>query len=67
MSSTDQSNEGENLVAATIDAAEDIRDPLDRIVEDAATHPGAPFAPDVISCWWSRGRSSVCAITVLTR
>jgi hypothetical protein len=48
MSSTDQPIEGENLVAATIDAAEHIRDPLDSIVENAATDPGAPFAPGVL-------------------
>src|SRR5215831_18892233 len=48
MSSADQPIERENLVAATIGAAEDIRDPLDGIVEKAATDPGAPFAPDVL-------------------
>src|SRR5262249_16893934 len=52
MSSADQPIERENLVAATIGAAEDIRDPLDGIVEKAATDPGAPFAPDVLE----RGR-----------
>jgi hypothetical protein len=40
--------ESENLVAAAIDAAEDIRDPLDGLVEKTAIDPGAAFAPDVL-------------------
>ena len=42
----DETNEPENLIAAAIDAAEDIRDPLEGLVERTATDPGAPFAPD---------------------
>jgi hypothetical protein len=41
-------SEPENLIAAAIDAAEDIRDPLDGLVEKTATDPGAPFTPDAI-------------------
>jgi len=44
-------NEGqtnENLIAACIDAAEDIRGPLEGLVEKAATDPGAAFAPEVL-------------------
>jgi hypothetical protein len=41
-------DEPEDLIAATIDTAEDIPDPLDGLVEKAATDPGAPFAPDVL-------------------
>ena len=37
----------EEAVAAAIDEAEEVRDPLDGLVESAATDPGAPFAPDV--------------------
>jgi hypothetical protein len=48
MSSTDHLNEPKNLVAAAIEAAEEIRDPLDGIVEKTATNPGAPFAPDAL-------------------
>ena len=44
----DQTSESENLVAAAIDAAEDIRDPLEGLVERTATDPGAPFQPDVL-------------------
>jgi hypothetical protein len=41
-------NKPENLIAAAIDAAEDIRDPLVGLVERTATDPGAPFAPDAL-------------------
>jgi hypothetical protein len=46
--STDDPSGPENLIAAAIDAAEGIRDPLDGLVEKAAADPGAPFAPDVL-------------------
>ena len=42
------SSERASLIAAAIDAAEDIRDPLDGLVERTATDPGAPFVPDVL-------------------
>jgi hypothetical protein len=48
MSSTDNLVEPENLITAAIDAAEDIRDPLDGLVEKTATDPGAPFAPEAL-------------------
>jgi hypothetical protein len=38
----------ENQIAATIEGAEDIRDPLDGLVEMTAADPGAPFAPEVL-------------------
>ena len=44
----DDTKEPENLIAAAIDAAEDIRDPLEGLVEKTATDPGAPFAPDTL-------------------
>ncbi len=40
--------EPKNLVAAAIDAAEEIRDPLDGLGEKTAADPGAPFAPDAV-------------------
>jgi hypothetical protein len=46
--STDTPSEPENLIAVAIDAAEDIRDPLDGLVEKTATDPGAPFTPDAL-------------------
>ena len=42
------SEEAKKLITAAIDAAEDIRDPLDGLVERTATDPGAPFAPDTL-------------------
>jgi hypothetical protein len=47
MSSTDPI-EPKNLVAEAIEAAEDIRDPLEGIVEQTATDPSAPFALDAL-------------------
>lgn len=44
-----QPNEPEDLIAAAINAAEDIRSPLDGRVEQTATDPGAPFASDVLA------------------
>jgi hypothetical protein len=40
--------ETKDQVAAAINAAEELRDPLDGILERTATDPGAPFAPDVL-------------------
>jgi len=48
MNSTDNPGEPENLIAAAIDAAEDIRDPLDGLVEKTAADPGAPFAHEAL-------------------
>ena len=39
----------EAMIAAAIGAAEDIRDPLEGLVERTATDPGAPFAPDALA------------------
>jgi hypothetical protein len=47
--STDNSAETKNLIAAAIDAAEEIHDALDGLVEKTATDPGAPFAPDALA------------------
>ena len=46
--SPDHPLEPENPIADAIDAAEDIRDPLDRLVERTAADPGAPFAPEAL-------------------
>src|SRR6266478_8033678 len=43
-------SETEDTIADAIDAAEEIRDPLDELVEKAAADPGAPFAPEVLEC-----------------
>jgi hypothetical protein len=46
--STHNPIEPENLVTAAIDAAEEIRDPLDGLVEKTTTDPGVPFATDAL-------------------
>jgi hypothetical protein len=46
--SIDNPARSENLVAAAIDAAEEIRDPLDGLVEKTAADPGAPFELDAL-------------------
>ena len=46
--SIDIPGEPENLIAAAIDGAEEICDPLEGLVERTATDPGAPFVPDTL-------------------
>ena len=46
--SIDRLGISENLVAAAIEAAEEIRDPLDELVQRTAADPGAPFEPDTL-------------------
>ncbi len=38
----------EAMIVAAIDAAADVLDPLDGLIEKTASDPGAPFAPDVV-------------------
>jgi hypothetical protein len=42
-------NQGSNGVAAAIEAAEDICDPLDGLVEKTLSHPGAAFDPEELA------------------
>ena len=56
-------NEPEDLIAAAINAAEDIRGPLDGRVEQTATDPGALFALDVLAD--GRGNPSPNPLTPL--
>jgi hypothetical protein len=49
MSSADNPVEPENLIAAALDAAEEIRDALDGLTEKTATDPDAPFEPDALA------------------
>jgi hypothetical protein len=44
----DETNQAENLIIAAINAAEDLRDPLEGLVERTATDPGAPFVPETL-------------------
>jgi len=45
---SDSTNDTDTQIDADIDADEEIRDPLDGLVENTATDPGAPFAPDAL-------------------
>jgi hypothetical protein len=40
--------ESENRIVAAIDAAEEVRDPLEELLEKAGTDPGALFRPDTL-------------------
>jgi len=40
--------EANDLIAATIDASEVVRDPLEGLIEKTATDPGAAFRPEVV-------------------
>src|SRR5262245_53172034 len=48
MSDADRPIDPKNLVALAIEAAEDLLDPLEGLVENTASDPGAPFAPDAL-------------------
>jgi hypothetical protein len=43
-----ETNDAENLIAEAIDAAEDIADPLNGLVERSMADPGAAFTPEVL-------------------
>jgi hypothetical protein len=42
-------DEAENLIATVIEAAEEVRDPLEGLVEKTSTDPGVPFASEVVA------------------
>jgi hypothetical protein len=44
----ERTNERAKLVAAVIDAAEDMRDPLEGLLEKTSADPGAPFVPNAL-------------------
>ena len=44
----DETNDGEDLIAKAIDAAEELPDPLDGLVEKSAADPGAAFTAEVM-------------------
>jgi hypothetical protein len=52
-------------VAAAIDGAEEICDPLEGLVERAATDPGAAFAPDVLERLAALKKSDLAAFETL--
>jgi hypothetical protein len=59
------SEEAENTIAAAIDAAEDIRDPLEGLVERTKTDPGAAFVPPVVQRLVSLKKEDRAAFEVL--
>src|SRR5262245_52638252 len=44
----DRPNTSENLIADAIDAAEEVHDPLDGLVERTADNPGVPFEQEIL-------------------
>jgi hypothetical protein len=44
----DSENEASNLIVEAINAAEEVADPLDGLVEKSANDPGAAFTPEVL-------------------
>jgi hypothetical protein len=46
--SGEHSDEAQTLIAAAIDAAEEVHDPLDGLVERTTADPGAAFAPEML-------------------
>ena len=55
----------EAQIAAAIDAAEYILDPLDGLAENVAADPGAPFAPEVLGRLCELKRKDRAAFEVL--
>jgi hypothetical protein len=45
----DDANEPEDPIATAIDGAEDVRDPLEGLIDRTATDPGPPFAPNTLA------------------
>ncbi len=56
---------GNDAVCAAIDAAEEVRDPLDGLVERTGTDPGAAFAPEAIERLASLKRDDRAAFEAL--
>ena len=63
--STDDPIAPEALIAAAIDAAGDIRDPLEGLVEKTTTDPGAPFVPGVLESFVALKTEDRAAFEVL--
>ena len=63
--SPDDAIEPENLIADAIEAAEDIRDPLDGLAEKTAADPGAPFMPEALEALAALKKDNRAAFEVL--
>ncbi len=61
----DQEVQAEQLIVAAIDAAEEIRDSLDDLVEQTATDPGAPFVPTALQCLAALAKADRAAFETL--
>jgi hypothetical protein len=61
----DHTLESENPIATAIDAAEDIRDPLEGLAERTATDPGAPFSPDALEALFALQKDNRAAFEAL--
>src|SRR5262249_20640437 len=46
--SDQKTSETENPIVAAIDAAEEVRDPLEGLIERTLNEPSAPFTPDAL-------------------
>src|SRR4051794_6532844 len=57
----------EDLIAAAIEGAEEICDPLDGLVDRTKSDPGAPFLPEVIERLKSLKNENLAAFEVLRR
>ena len=55
------SGEAETIINEAIDGAEAVRDPLDALVEKAATDPGAPFEPEALALLITLKRENAAA------
>ncbi|QYK45927.1 MAG: hypothetical protein KF794_04325 [Xanthobacteraceae bacterium] len=63
--STLDNGDNDDPICAAIDAAEEVRDPLESIVERTGTDPGAAFAPDVLECLATLKRDNRAAFEAL--
>jgi hypothetical protein len=63
--SDEHENETEKMIAATIDAAEVVSDPLEGLVERTATDPGSAFAPAVMERLAALQKEDLAAFEVL--
>lgn len=61
----DQQVTGVNRIANAIETAEEIRDPLDGLVEKASTDPGLPFVPEVLERLTALKKDNRAAFEVL--
>ena len=59
------SSETENLVASTIENAQEVCDPLDELVGDASRDPGIAFEPEALKCLATLKRENLAKFETL--